>query len=150
MIWNKYKDGTDIRGYGGTFFNLMRKLKYRTKITKANPLGEVKTYDEMFLQHPMSITVLDPDAVTSSQSGMLHYNVMECVLKHAHQMRMVRDHWLDDPVMDALPAPNEDLNGGPYGNSRDEYFRVLIGEIDLMDDRYFKDREDTYESGAHA
>jgi hypothetical protein len=134
MIWDRYKDRADIRGYGGTFFNLMRKLKYRTKVTKANPLGEVKRYDEMFLQHPMSIDL----------NGSLHYNVMECVLKHARAMREVRDRWLDDPIMDALPAPNEDLNGGAFGNSRDDYFRVLVGEISLMDDQYFKDREDTY------
>jgi hypothetical protein len=36
------------------------------------------------------------------------------------------------------------MNGGMYGNSPDEYFRVLTGEYELDDPRYFKTREDTY------
>jgi hypothetical protein len=43
-----------------------------------------------------------------------------------------------------MPLPNEKLNGGWIGNTIDPYFRVLQGEIDLKDDRWFKDREDTY------
>lgn len=124
--------GCDPYEYGGTVFNLMRKLKYRTKMTKANPLGETKAIDEVFWQHPMAIDI----------KGLLHTNVMNDIRLHAHEMKRVeaaaRDmNW---------PAPNEYMNGGMFGNRPDEYYRVLTGEIELTDDRYFKDRIDMYDN----
>ena len=123
-------------GYGGTFFNLYRKLKYRSKPTKKQEAnGEVgtilHTMDEMFWQHPMHIDL----------SGQLHQHVMLCIYRHAWNMRATEAHYR---ATGELPPPNERLNGGPYGNREDEYYRVLLGEIDLDNDTIFKDREDTY------
>jgi PD-(D/E)XK nuclease superfamily protein len=132
MVWGRYAG--QYASYGGTFFNLMRKLKYRTKVTKKNPLGVTKRYDEMFLQHPMSIDL----------SSALHADVMECIKADAIEMRELAERVRTGNVRVCI---NEDLNGGAFGNSRDEYFRVLIGEISLNDDRYFKSREDTYSPG---
>lgn len=121
---------------GGTFFNLYRKLKYRKKATKAQeakgePGDVLHTMDEMFWQHPMGIDL----------SSRLHEHVMKSILYHAWSMRDTEQRYRHDLV---LPAPNERLNGGPYGNREDEYYRVLLGEIGLDDNEVFKDREDTY------
>ncbi len=117
--------------YGGTIFNLVRKLKYRTKVTKANPAGETKTANELFFQHPMSINL---------KSG-LHKHVMLSLFQHVRDMLEVIRRWEEDGE---IPAPNEKLNAGAYGNVVDPYFRVLTGEITLDDEEVFKDREDTY------
>jgi len=117
--------------YGGTMFNLVRKLKYRTKVTKANPAGETKTKDELFFQHPMSINL---------KSG-LHKHVMFSMFQHVRAMQQVQKEWEEDQI---IPAPNERLNAGPFGNMVDPFFRVLTGEITLEDNEVFKDREDTY------
>jgi hypothetical protein len=122
--------------YGGTLFNLFRKLKYRSKPTKkeieAGMLGkELHTMDEMFWQHPMVV------ALDSS----LHESVMGHILGHAINMRETKQRVLDGSPW---PAPNERMNGGFYGNSIDPFYRVLTGEITLDDDRYFQTREDTY------
>lgn len=129
-LFRKYR--TMVRGYGGTQFDLIRKLKYRTKITKANPLGECKRYEEMFQQIPLSIDL----------DGPLHQHVMDSIRQHAQEMRACRKLCAGG----FIPAPNENMNGGMFGNSPDEYFRVLTGEYELGDDRYFKQREDTYET----
>jgi hypothetical protein len=128
-LWAKYCG--EFRGIGGTQFDLIRKLKYRTKMTKANPLGETKSYEEMFQQIPVAIDL----------EGPVHLHVMETIKKHAAGMRELHRRW--DEYHD-IPAPNDDMNGGMYGNSPDEYFRVLTGEYELDDPRYFKTREDTY------
>ena len=120
-----------LGGCGGTVFNLLRKLKYRTKVTKKKPLGEVRTAAEMFYQHPMSIR-LDSDN---------HRRVMDDLFKHVREMRLTEARVLHEKWM---PAPNDKLNGGYSGNSEDPYFRLLIGEIRLDDDQWFKAREDTY------
>jgi hypothetical protein len=117
--------------YGGTLFNLVRKLKYRTKVTKAKPEGEVKKLSEMFFQHPMSIDLRGP----------LHAHVMESLWKHILGMKDTEEMWRD---FKDIPAPNEFMNGGLYGNRMDEYTRVLTGEIELGDPHWFKPREDTY------
>jgi len=117
--------------YGGTMFNLVRKLKYRTKVTKNKPEGETKTADELFFQHPMSINL---------KSG-LHKHVMLSLFQHVRDMLEVIRKWETEGE---IPAPNEKLNAGPFGNTVDPYFRVLTGEITLDDKEVFKDREDTY------
>lgn len=118
--------------YGGTFFNLYRKLKYRGKITLAEPKGKIlHKVEELFFQHPMLIDLESP----------LHKNVMESILKHARNMRETERRYRE---YGDVPAPNENLNGGFFGNVVDPYFRVLTGEIELDNNEYFKDREDTY------
>jgi hypothetical protein len=87
----------------------------------------------MFQQVPVAIDLDSP----------LHEHVMDSIKTHAREMRQARIRW---NVHGEVPAPNENMNGGAYGNSPDEYFRVLTGEYELGDPRYFKRREDTYET----
>jgi len=115
--------------YGGTLFNLVRKLKYRTNVGKKNE--ETKTASQMFWQHPMSIRLGGPN----------HRTVMLDLFDHVEEMRRVEARYRDTGH---LPAPNDKLNGGFSGSSEDPYFKLLIGEIELRDDEWFKDREDTY------
>jgi hypothetical protein len=74
-------------------------------------------------------------------NGYLHRDVMDSMYQHVLDMIVTEDIY---GITGKLPPPNEKLNGGFSGNSLDPYFRVLIGEIDLADDHWFKDREDTY------
>jgi hypothetical protein len=115
--------------YGGTLFNLVRKLKFRTNVGKKNE--KVRTAAEMFWQHPMSVRL----------DSLNHRTVMEDLFDHVDEMRRVEQRVREGGW---LPAPNDRLNGGYAGNSEDVYFRLMIGEIDLHDDRYFKPREETY------
>lgn len=122
--------------YGGTFFNLYRKLKYRKKATKPQEargeLGDIlHEVSEIFWQHPMGIDL----------DGQVHKHVMESIYHHVLDMKDTEAAYKTHGY---IPPPNEKLNGGPYGNMIDPYYRVLTGEIQLSDDRYFKNREDTY------
>lgn len=119
---------------GGTFFNLVRKLKYRTNVGKKNEA--VKTPEEMFFQHPMTISLKG-----NGPSARLHKHVMYCLEQHVRLMMRAETDWQLEQI---IPPPNEKMNGGAFGNIIDPYFKVLIGEIKLSDDSYFKDREDTY------
>lgn len=118
--------------YGGTLFNLVRKLKFRTYAGKKNE--KVKTAEEMFFQHAMSVSL----------TNQLHRDVIETIFDHADQMEELA--YRCNKYTKYTPAPNDKMNGGFGGNIEDPYFRVLIGEISLDDDTVFKDREDTYET----
>ena len=117
------------RKYGGTIFDLVRKLKFRTNVGKKNE--KTKTAEEMFYQQAVAYDL---------RSG-LHRSVMNSLYSHVEEMRRVIRLWEED---DVVPAPNEKLNGGFSGSSEDPYFKVLIGEIELDDEDYFKEREDQY------
>lgn len=115
--------------YGGTIFNLVRKLKFRTNVGRSNET--TKTAEEMFWQGPVSYEM---------KSG-LHQSVMMSMRQHAEEMREVERRWVEE---NRVPAANEKMNGGFSGNSEDPYFKLLIGEISLDDDTVFGPREDTY------
>lgn len=115
--------------YGGTFMNLVRKLKYRTNVGKNNEA--VKTLDQMFFQHPLVIDL----------KGELHEHVMLSLLGHLKEMERVEKEFREDGTM---PSPNEKLNGGFNGSMIDPFFRLLTGKSDVADNRLWKDREDTY------
>jgi hypothetical protein len=115
---------TKRRRYGGTIMNLVRKLKFVTGKGR-------KTAEEMFFQSAMSVNL----------ESLLHRSVMDALRDHVSEMRRVEELWRQQG---AVPPPNEKLNGGFAGNSEDPYFRVLIGEVGLLDSSVFKDREDTY------
>jgi hypothetical protein len=114
---------------GGTLFDLIRKLKYRTNVGKSNE--KVKTYAEMFMQHPMSVALDSP----------LHAHVMDSIRQHVRDMMECEWRYKEGGI---IPAPNEGANGGFFHNKPDEYFKVLTGEYELDDDRYFRARVDTY------
>lgn len=115
--------------YGGTQFNLVRKLKYRTYVGKKNE--SVKSSGEMFWQQ----------AITVNRDSPTHRAVMMAMRQHVQGMLRVEQEWQDSGI---VPAPNEKMNGGFGGNTEDPYFKVLIGETTLEDDTVFKDREDMY------
>lgn len=122
-LFHKYRD----RDYGGTFFNLVRKLKYRTNVGKKNEA--VKSLDQMFYQQPMVIDV------NSSE----HKRVMDDLREWGREMSAMvvalNEGW--------LPPPNDKMNGGFNGCTEDPYFGVIVGRKDLFGPD-FKDREDTY------
>jgi len=120
----KNKKGKVLK-YGGTQFNLVRKLKFRTNVGKKNE--NTKTPAEMFWQHIVNYDM---------ESGF-HSAVMFSMRQHVMEMKQIIESGV-------IPAPNEKMNGGYGGNSEDPYFRVLIGEISLEDVEVFKDRKDTY------
>jgi hypothetical protein len=117
--------------YGGTIFNLVRKLKYRTNVGKKNE--KTKTAAEMFFTMPMSVNV----------DSSLHKSVMQAMVQHVEEMRWRISRW---NAAQEIPAPNEKMNGGYGGNAEDPYFLVLIGAKKLSDDTLFMDREDLYAS----
>ena len=114
---------------GGTLFNLVRKLKYRTNVGKKNEA--VKTLDQMFFQHPMTINL----------KSRLHTHVMQSMFAHVERMQEVEARYRENGT---IPPPNEKMNGGFVGNSIDPYFRILTGTASIYDNTLFKDREDTY------
>jgi len=115
--------------YGGTVFDLIRKLKYRTYVGKKNEA--TKSYEEMFMQWPMAVGLDSP----------LHENVMSCIRGHVEEMIVAEDRYRQDAY---IPKPNESANGGFFHNAPDPYFKVLVGEWELDDPRYFRERKDTY------
>jgi len=118
------------RTYGGTLFNLVRKLKFRTNVGKKNEA--TKSAEEMFYQMP---------APYDMNSGF-HEAVMHAMRQHVVDMRQVEAQWAHG----IIPSPNEKMNGGYGGNSEDPYFKVLIGEIKLDDNEVFTNREEMYAS----
>jgi hypothetical protein len=129
--WAMRKKYPDIP-YGGTGFNLMRKLKYRGVPTKKCPEGAI-------LHGPSEIFFQDLVPYTPERSN----DMLRSVLWNVQEMRRVRE----EAQHGRLPAPNERMNGGYYGNTPDPFFKVLEGEWELEDDRYFKNREDMYTNG---
>ena len=116
--------------YGGTVWNLVRKLKFRTNVGKKNE--QTKTAEEMFFSQASPVNLKSP----------LHKAVMMAARDHVYEMDRVRREWDQESK---IPPPNEKMNGGYGGNALDPYFLVLTGEIKLSDDKWFKDREDMYE-----
>lgn len=118
--------------YGGTLMNLMRKLKYRGAPTKKDPGGKIlHSVNELFYQGIVPIT----DASIEE--------ALRCVRWWVDEMRETEENVRQGN----LPAPNETIHGGPYGNSKDPFFDVLQGTVDIYDDEFFKQREDMYGAG---
>lgn len=122
--------------YGGTHFDLYRKLKYRRKRTLKQiefmqPGTILNPIESIFWQHPMTVDLKSP----------MHKHVMQCLHDHIIEMRKAEWRYRTHGI---IPPPNEGANGGYYGNKPDEYFHVLVGDYQLNDNTYFKNREDTY------
>ena len=117
--------------YGGSIYNIIRKLKYRSKtVTKAEPKGKIlHTPSEMLFQQVIPI---DPQS-------------QEQAYEEANDLSVLMDRTMEMYLSDKLVPRNRQLDGGKYGNSIDPYTLVAIGEISLSDDTFFMDREETYE-----
>jgi hypothetical protein len=114
--------------YGGTIFNLMRKLKYRGANGKI--LNEP---DKIFSQY---IVMLHPAHMEQAYTDLIWIT--------EEMIRTIKDAEHMDVAYTRMPAHSRDLNAGMFGNVKDPYFDVFTGKISLSDDRYFMDREDTY------
>jgi hypothetical protein len=109
--------------YGGTVFNLLRKIAPRDRKKQLRPLVEIMWQG------------LVPYAPEEQVAGVWR------LTEWAREMRECEERFR---ATGEFPLPNEDANGGFFGNSEDPYFKVLLGETTLENDRLFVDREDTY------
>jgi hypothetical protein len=115
--------------YGGTLFNLLRKLKYRSKPTKAEPDGKIlHPVSEMMGQYMIPA---HPEQIVSAM------NDLQWV---AYEM----ERTVDGIKNGNWPASSRDMDAGMFGNSKDAYFGVLMGTEDIYDDTLFKPREQMY------
>lgn len=115
--------------YGGTIFNLVRKLRWRGVPTKAFPGGKVlRKLDEVLVQAAMPV-VPEQQALALMDLGQIGREMQRTILE------------AEDGV---FPARNREYDGGPFDNSPDPYLPVFMGQADLWDDRLYKDREDPY------
>jgi hypothetical protein len=118
---------------GGTLLNLLKKVKYRDK-RKKDPAG-----------NPRGKIIRDLSALMSQWMVPMSDRLIERALIDlkwdADQMRRI----IFDAKNGKLPSSNRKMDGGFFGNKIDPYFYVITGKRDLMDNTYFKDRENTYE-----
>lgn len=127
--WAMQKKYPDLK-YGGSLMNLIRKLKFRSKPTKACPEGKViHAPNEMFGQ--FMVPMLD------NQIDL----AMHDLRKDTHEMQRTIAVYESEGE---FPSPNRQRDGGPFGNSKDIYFDVFMGKISVDDDKWFKTREDMY------
>lgn len=115
--------------YGGSIYNVIRKLQYRTKARgKENAI--MHTVGEMLSQHMIGIN----PALQEQAMEDLNYISIE-------MDRTIEAYLTGRPV-----PSNRSLDSYKYGKEIDLYTYVEMGEIDLADDQYFTDRIDTYET----
>lgn len=116
------------RPYGGSIYNIIRKLKYRST-AKGKTDVILHTIDEIFVQTPISIDFSRVDATKK-----------EIEILAAKMIRTAGEFERGS----VIPS-SRDMDTDPYRGKLDPYFYVLMGERSLDDDRYFKDRENPYE-----
>jgi hypothetical protein len=116
--------------YGGTIYNVIKKLKYRSKtVSKAEPLGKILNAPETMFSQVM--IGLDPNQAEIAKAE-LEYWVTE--------MLVTADEYFVGDIIGATRA----WDSGYHGHGLDPYTEVMLGEKSLDDDRYFMDREQTY------
>ena len=136
--------------YGGTLYNVIRKLKYRSMariskkrlvelglpedIDQASPLlmphrEILNTPEEMFLQ---TIIGMDDRQIESAREDLTILSV---------EMERTADAYLSGRHIPSTRG----ADSGYYGSSIDAYTPVFLNEVSLDDDAYFQDREETYE-----
>jgi len=117
--------------YGGSIFNIVRKLKYRSKVTtKAEPLGKIlHKPEEMFLQ---TMVAVRPE---QQQIAFDEINLLSVAM----------DRTLEAYLAGHTVPSNRKLDAGYHGNGLDPYTLVMLGEASLDDDAIFMDRTETYD-----
>lgn len=116
--------------YGGTIYNIIRKLKYRSKtVTKAEPLGKILNQPEaMFMQTVIGLSEHELKIAKRDLLGL------------SNEMKGVAEEW----GFGITPSSNRSLDGGMFGSYTDPYTLVMMQEASLSDDALFMDREQTY------
>lgn len=118
------------RPYGGTLFNIMKKVQYRGKPTKKVPEGKIlRPIEEILYQFPVTMT---QDRIDKCLEDLLW--VAEEMARTRYEIEK-KGYW---------PAANRAVNGGPYGNSYDPYVDVIDGKVSLDDNTRFEARENMY------
>lgn len=111
--------------YGGTLYNILRKVALR------NVKGK-----EKFAAPYTSI-------MGQKLVPMLSQRIEEAVNKivyYTDEMERTVALWESGMTV----GDSDLLDGGPYRNSKDPYFEVLLGRHSINDDRYFKNRVNLY------
>lgn len=119
--------------YGGSVFNIVKKLKYRATPTRANPVGKVlRDIDEILVQAAIPIL---PDR---------QYQALVDIACIAEEM----ERTIERAQRGVLPARNRELDGGMYGSSIDPYLPALRTPGELWNDDLYKNRVDPYQEAA--
>lgn len=146
--------GAERLEYGGTIFNILRKLKYRSKPTKTQILKAVGDgrLTEADVDNPAAVRRLGtiqhtPAEIMSQTSVPVRDELMIEALTDV--ITLVRDMAKDVMIWEnekRLPPSSRALDAGYFGNSIDPYFRLLLGDVTLDDNELFMDRIDTYDT----
>lgn len=112
--------------YGGTIYNIVRKLKLVGKNGK-----ELHKPDECFVQEMVAI-----------QPGLVE-KVLHTVCEVANEIRPFAEGALMKRICPATCAR------GQFGNSRCPYYGVCVGLDDIHDDALFMDAVDPYQEAAN-
>jgi hypothetical protein len=113
--------------YGGSIYNIVRKLQYRTK-AKGKDNAIINGPEKMFLQ---TIIGLDEVQAQQARADLAELSV---------EMDRCADRYLN-----GFPPPStRKMDGGMFGSHMDPYTAVMLGEADLQDDALFGPREETY------
>ena len=111
--------------YGGTVYNILRKVTLQDRKGKDK---FVPPYNSVMGQK--LVPMLTPRIEEAVAKVVYYTDEMERTVALWESGKMVGD--------------NDLMDGGPYRNSRDPYFEVLLGARSINDDRYFKDRVNLY------
>jgi len=121
----KYAD----RGvYGGTIYNIVRKLKHKSEAKGKNFGRVLHEPHEFFLQTPIPV---NPSLVKQAKADL---NIL------ANQMKQVADNYAEG----INPPSSRHLDEDMFSKRTDTYFGVLMGEVSLDDDGIFMDRDNPY------
>lgn len=113
--------------YGGTIYNVVRKLKYRSTSKKDD--GKIlHTPEEMFLQTMIPIDSAEQECAWSDVTVL------------AKEMEQVAANYFSG----WFPPATRGMDAGLYSNSIDPYTAVLSGDADIQDNTLFMGREDKY------
>lgn len=110
--------------YGGTIFNIIRKLKLVGKNGKV--LHDPK---ELMVQELVPINAGQVETAIDDirrVAGLMYEDVLQY-----HRTKQ-------------LPIQNRDMDSGMFGSAKDPYFEVLMGNASLDDDELFMPAEERY------
>jgi len=113
--------------YGGTLYNIVRKLQYRTR-AKGKDNAIINPTSKMFLQ---TVIGLDDEQASIARRDLAILSV---------EMDRTADRYLAGE----MPPSTRKADSGPFGNGTDAYLPVLLGETSLEDPSLYTDREETY------
>lgn len=135
--------------YGGTIYNVVRKLKHRELLPKAKAeklvtLGQLSANYTNADRRRLG-DILNPASAMFIQAVVgIDTAQQQQALEDVQQLSIEMDRVADSFLSGGNIPSNRSMDSGVYGHG-DPYTSVLLGEADLADDRLFQDREETYE-----